>query len=341
MFYVFHGEDEFSRTEELSRLRGQMAGGDAAMAELNTTILDGKGLTLGELRHACDSIPFMTERRLVLVHELLSWLGSGRASKKQEPTADEGSAWRRAFLEDLATYLPALPPTTRLFFLESKALPSSHPILKLAKAEEKNKRGFARLFDKPKEQQLPTWIEQRARDKGGTVGREAALVLAALIGTDLRLLDQEIEKLLVYADGREIDIEDVQALVSRARQTSIFDLVDCVGRRETDRALRLLHRMLDDEAHPLYLLTMLARQVRILIQVKELQAQGRNPQEMANQLKLHPYVVEKGSAQAKNFDMAELEAAHERIVETDWAIKTGAMEEVLALDTLVVELTQR
>ena len=341
MFYVFHGEDEFSRTEELARLREQMAGGDAAMAELNTTILDGKGLTMGELRHVCDAIPFMSERRLILVHGLLSWLGSGRASKEQQPTTDEGSAWRRDFLEDLAAYLPALPPTTRLFFLESKALPGSHPILKLAKAEEKNQRGFARLFGKPQEKQLPRWIEQRARDKGGTISREAILVLAALIGNDLRLLDQEIEKLLVYADGRQIGIEDVQALVSRARQTSIFDLVDCVGRRETDRALRLLHRMLDDEAHPLYLLTMLARQVRILIQVKELQAQGRSQQEMASQLKLHPYVVEKGSAQARNFDMAELEAAHERLVETDWAIKTGAMEEVLALDTLVVELTQR
>jgi DNA polymerase-3 subunit delta len=165
-------------------------------------------------------------------------------------------------------------------------------------------------------------------------------VLAALIGNDLRLLDQEIEKLLVYADGREIELEDVQALVSRARETSIFDLVDCVGRRETDRALRLLHRMLDDGAHPLYLLTMLARQVRILIQLKELQAQGLARQEMANRLKLHPYVVEKGSAQARNFEMAELEAAHERLVETDFAIKTGAMEDVLALDTLVVELTQ-
>ena len=341
MFYVFHGEDEFSRTEELSQFRGQMAGGDEAMAELNTTVLDGKGLTMGELRHVCDSIPFMADRRLVLVYGLLSWLWPGKATKKQQPTTDEGPVWKRAFLEDLVAYLPALPPTTRLFFLESKALPGSHPIVKLAKAEEKNKRGFVRLFDKPNEKQLPSWIEQRAREKGGTIDREAALVLAALIGNDLRLLDQEIEKLLVYADGREVGIEDVQVLVSRASQTSIFDLVDCVGRRETDRALRLLHRMLDDEAHPLYLLTMLARQVRILIQVKELQAQGSSQQEMANQLKLHPYVVEKGTAQARNFDMAELEAAHERLVETDWAIKTGAMEEVLALDTLVVELTQR
>jgi DNA polymerase-3 subunit delta len=340
VFYVFHGEDEFGRTEELARFRGQMAGGDPAMAELNTTILDGKGLTMGELRHVCDTIPFMAERRLVLVHGLLGWLGAGRESKEPQPTADEGPTWKRAFLEELAAYLPALPPTTRLVFLEDKVLPASHPILKLARIEEKNQRGFVKLFDRPKEKQLPTWIAQRARDKGGTISREAVLVLAALIGNDLRLLDQEIEKLLVYADGREIELEDVQALVSRARETSIFDLVDCVGRRETDRALRLLHRMLDDGAHPLYLLTMLARQVRILIQLKELQAQGLARQEMANRLKLHPYVVEKGSAQARNFEMAELEAAHERLVETDFAIKTGAMEDVLALDTLVVELTQ-
>lgn len=341
MFYVFHGEDEFSRTEELSRFRGQMAGGDAAMAELNTTALDGKGLTMGELRHVCDSIPFMADRRLVLVHGLLSWLWPGQATKKQRSTTDEGPAWKRAFLEDLAAYLPALPPTTRLFFLESKALPGSHPILKLAKAEEQNKQGFARLFDKPNEKQLPRWIEQRARDKGGTIDREAVQELAELIGNDLRQLEQEIEKLLVYAGGREVGIEDVQILVSRASQTSIFELVDCVGRRETDRALRLLHRMLEDGAHPLYLLTMLARQVRILIQVKELQAEGRRQQEMARQLKLHPFVVGKGAAQSRNFDMVELEAAHERLVETDWAIKTGAMEEVLALDTLVVKLTQR
>jgi DNA polymerase-3 subunit delta len=337
VFYVFHGEDEFSRAEELARLRGKLAGGDPSMAELNTSVLDGGRLTLGELRHVCDSIPFMADRRLVIVHGLLSRLSS--ASKTRQETESKDPAWKRAFLQELADYLPNLPPTTRLIFVETSALPASHPILKLAKEEEKKKRGFARQFTPPKDRDLPGWIRKRAQAREGQLSSEAITLLAALVGSDLRLLDQEIEKLLLYADGRQVTSEDVQALVSRARETNIFDLVECVGRREADRALRLLHRMLDEEAAPLYLLTMLARQIRILIQVSELRDQGLGQKEIASRLKLHPYVVEKGMIQARNFTMAQLEAAHHRLVEADWAIKTGRSEDVLSLDMLVAALT--
>jgi DNA polymerase-3 subunit delta len=165
-------------------------------------------------------------------------------------------------------------------------------------------------------------------------------MLAALVGNDLRLLDQELEKLLLYAGQRQITTNDVRALVSRARQESIFDLVDCVGQRQTDRALQLLHLMLEDGAVPLYLLAMLARQIRILIQVKELGAQGLTQPEMARRLKLHPFVVEKGVVQARNFIMAQLEAAHQHVLETDWAIKTGEVEDLVALDMLVVALNR-
>jgi DNA polymerase-3 subunit delta len=81
--------------------------------------------------------------------------------------------------------------------------------------------------------------------------------------------------------------------------------------------------------------------VRILIQVGELRQQGLSAQEMAAELRLHPFVVEKGLDQARNFDLAQLEAAHRRLVETDWSIKTGTIEEVLALDLLVVDLASR
>jgi DNA polymerase-3 subunit delta len=165
------------------------------------------------------------------------------------------------------------------------------------------------------------------------------VLLATQIGADLRLLDQEIDKLLLYTNGRAVQPSDVTAMVSRARETSIFDLVDCVGRRETDEALRLLHHLLDDGAAPLYLLAMISRQIRILIQVADLASEGLSQQQMARQLKLHPYVVEKGLAQSRQFSMAQLEQAHQKLVETDHSIKTGRVEDVLALDLLVVELT--
>ncbi len=339
MFYILHGEDEFGLSEELAGLRAKLAEGDAAMAQLNTSILEGHRLSWGELRHACDTIPFLSQRRLVVVHGLLGRLAPASRAKGQRAAEAEEPASKGGFLDDLVAYLPKLPPTTRLVFVEDKTLPSSHPILKVAEAERKQKRGFVKQFDKPKDWELPGWIRQRARRKGGELDNEAIAMLAALVGDDLRLLDQEIDKLLLYADGRTVSGEDVRTLVSHAREASIFDLVDCVGRRETDRALRLLHRLLDEGEPPLYLLTMLARQVRILIQISELQAQGLLQDETAQRLKLHPYVVKKGVAQAQNFTLRQLENAHQRLVETDWQIKTGQMEEVLALDTLLVSLT--
>jgi DNA polymerase-3 subunit delta len=329
VFYIFHGDDEFRRTEELARLRAKLADGDAAMAELNTSALDGAQVTFGELRHACDSIPFMADRRLVLVHGLLSRL-TPQAAGEDDP------AWKQEFLSGLLAYLPNLPEFTRLFFLERRVLSDSHPILRLAKAEKG--RAYIRLFELPKERELPSWIHERAWESGGNIDSDAAYALATLVGRDLRLLDLELDKLLLYADGRTVCVDDVRTLVSRARDASIFDLVDAVGRREPGRALRLLHGLLDDRREPRYLLAMLARQVRILIQVSELQKERLSQQEIASRLKLHPFVVKKGLAQARNFEMAQLAAAHQRLVETDMSVKSFDMDGVLALDLLIVDL---
>ncbi|MBN1660476.1 MAG: DNA polymerase III subunit delta [Anaerolineae bacterium] len=332
MFYIFHGDDQFGLSEELARLRGQLAEGDPLMGDLNTSILDGQRITFGELRHVTDAMPFMAERRLIIVHGLLARLvppGKGQT----QPELSK-------FVDDLAGYLPHLPETTRLIFCEQSKLPASHPVLKVAREEGKRRRGFIRAFELPKERDLPAWIRARATDKGGQISNEAVAVLAALVGTDLRMLDQEIEKLLLYAGGRMVSSDDVTLLVSHAREASIFDLVDCVGARQTSRALQILHRLIDDGAAPLYVLAMIARQIRILIQIKDLADRRMTGREIADELHLHPFVVEKGLKQVRNFEMDQLEAAHEKLVDTDWAIKTGKSDDLLALDALIVALTR-
>ena len=340
MFYVLHGEDELGREEALARLRGKMAGGDAAMADLNTTVLNGDQLTLGELRHVCDAIPFLSDRRLVIVHGLLARLAPKKGKRGRPKASSKQAAARRTFLDELIAYLPALPPTTRLVFVEPLALSSSHPVLKLAQTEEMAGQGHVKLFGLPKEGALPAWVRERAQAKGGEFEPRAAAHLAALVGRQPRLLDQEIEKLLLYCDGRSITLADVQLLVSRAREANIFELVDLVGQRRTDRALRLLHALLEDDQEPLYVLAMLARQIRLLIQVSELGEQGLGQAEIAKRLKLLSFIAGKMLAQARNFSLRQLEAAHACLVRTDWLIKTGQMDGVLALDMLVVDLTR-
>jgi DNA polymerase-3 subunit delta len=344
VFYILHGDDEFGLSEKLAELRTSLAGDDQAMSELNTTILDGKRTNLGELRHACDSIPFMAAHRLVIVRGLLGRLvpgkhGRGRKASKDKPPADESRGTSKTFLKELASYLPSLPSSTQLIFIEDQLIKDSHPILKVAQAQGRQQAAIE-VRRLPKQEALSGWVQRRAGSRGGRFSREASDMLAALVGRDLRLLDQEIDKLLLYADGQEVTVEDVRALVSLARQADIFDLVDCVGRRETERAMRILHRMLEEGAEPLYLMAMLARQVRILIQVSELNEQRLPPSQIARRIKQHPFVVDKGIRQAWNFTPDQLTAAHQCLVETDWKIKTGKLEPVLALDMLVVFLTR-
>ncbi|RLC77361.1 MAG: DNA polymerase III subunit delta [Chloroflexi bacterium] len=316
-FYVFHGADEFTRAETLADFKRRLGPPDTV--DLNTTLLEGRSLTLGELRHACDAIPFLAEKRLVIVNGLLARL-----------TAKE------KLMGELADYLPRLPETTRLVFVEEKSLPASHPILKLAQQEEQ---GYVKKFSPPDAKALPHWVEKRARKHGGEIEPQAAHHLAAVVGADLRLLNQEIVKLITYTNAeRPVAKQDVDRLTSYVQAAIIFDMVDALGRRDGRTAAQTLHRLLDEGEHPLGLMGMVVRQFRLLIQVKELKAKGGSKSAIAKTIGLHPFPTGKLYDQATGFTAAQLETVYRHLLDTDVAIKSGEIEAEVALDLLVAGL---
>jgi DNA polymerase-3 subunit delta len=315
-FYVFYGPDEFTQKETLADLKNKM-GDDPAMVDLNTSYFDGRHVSLGELRHACSSFPFLSEKRLVVVEGLLS-----RLEGKER--------------EALLAFLPELPSTTRLVFLEESGLSANNPFVKLAHS---SPAGYARLFEVPKGRSLEGWIQQRVEAHGGTVDPRAAALLAANVGEDLRLLEMEIRKLVTYTGlKRPIRPDDVELLTPYAEQVVIFDLVDAIGQRERQVATTLLRRKLEEGEEPLYLLAMIIRQFRLLIQVKEQQEQGASTEEISQLIHLHPYATGKIAQQANNYTLERLEAIYRQLLDTDVAIKTGQVEPEVAVDLLVLEL---
>lgn len=317
-FYVFYGPDEFTRSEALADLRRRMG----ELGELNTVHLDGRTVTLEELRRACETVPFLADRRLVLVTGLLTRLGRGR---------------ERGFLEGVLRLLQTLPETTRLVFVEDGDLPDDHPVLRQA-AE--GGAGFVRRFEPPSPEALPGWIQGRARLHGGEIERGAATRLAQAIGPgDLRLLDGEIRKLVTYAGpGRAITADDVEQLVPYVQQAVVFDLVDALGQRDGRRAARVLQRLLDAGENPLGILGLVVRQFRLMLMVKDLTGRGENPASVARMLDLHPYVARKLSAQSAHFSFAQLERIYRYLLDLDLSIKTGEMTPEAALDLLVAGL---
>ena len=313
MFYIFHGDDEHSQIETLADLQSKL--GDAAMLDLNTTRFDGQRLTFSELQHACDSIPFLADKRLVIVKNLFNQ--------------------KTAFQDELLAYLPHLPETTRLVFLESKSLAKKHPAHKLAEEDEK---GFIREFKRPEGAELERWVRQRVQASGGKIQPFAAHLLAANVGNDLQLLGNEIEKLVLYKGKATIEAEDVSLLCSYVAEASIFDLVDALGGRQGKTAAQLLHKKFQEGTDPFYLFAMFVRQFRLLIQVKELAENGQPPAEIAKTLKIHSFVSGKLHQQSKNFSLEQLEQIYRHLLDIDIGVKTGRTDMVTALDLMVAGL---
>src|SRR5919109_1457031 len=91
MYYILHGEDELTRSEAVDKLRAKM--GDPQFADLNTAQFDGRKITLGELQHACDSVPFLTDKRLVIVEGMLARVEPrrGKANEEGKETEEESN----------------------------------------------------------------------------------------------------------------------------------------------------------------------------------------------------------------------------------------------------------
>jgi DNA polymerase-3 subunit delta len=334
MYYIFHGDEEFTRSEEVAKMRARIV--SDGMGDLNITVLDGRKVSLEEVVAACSALPFLAERRLVIVEGFLQRFGPReRAGNKSEAAAESDLA------DKLLAFLPYLPPTTRLLFLENAPLSLRNPILKAA---QETKGAYIREFKVSAEGELQTWVQRRAAEKGSSLSREAASLLVSFTGQDLRLLDQELEKLAAYASYiRSITEDDIRLLVTPTYEDDIFALVDAFGLRDQVNAMRQLQQLLANGANDLYLLTMIARQFRQILSVKDLAEEGGlGPKEIGRELRItHGFIVEKLLRQGRHFSLEELEAILRRILEADQAIKTGRIEGQLALELLVVELCHR
>ncbi len=327
MLHVFHGEDDFSLTEALTEIKAGL--GDESSVSTNTTVLQGQNVTPAELMATCDTIPFLAPHRLVIVEGLLGRFeqqGKARSSRK---SADD--SW-----SSLGEYAKRMPDSTVLVLVDRK-LRKTNPLLKQL-APLANVREFRPLS----ENTLAPWIQKRAKRSGGTVTREAAQLLAALVGSNLWLLSSELEKLCVYAFGRPIDKEDVELLVPNAREPSVFTMIDAILEGRAAAATRLLHRLENEGAAPPYLLFMITRQFRLVVQAKDLLRQKRRPADIGSSLGIaNEFALRKTVEQARKHPLARLEAIYRRLLDTDIAIKTGRFRGdrgELALDLLVSDL---
>jgi DNA polymerase-3 subunit delta len=320
---VLHGDDLFAIQREVEKLLASL--GDPALAELNLTRLDGRSVSLDDVYTAANAMPFLAERRCVVLSHPFARLASEAA--------------RERFIG----LLDGLPETTALVLVIEDALDHGrwtgfgerHWLRKwLGAAGAKASYQVRRL---PDPRDMPEWIRREVKAQGGKIVPAAAAALAAHIDNDTAAGAQEIQKLLAYTDGREIEADDVERLSAQSGQANIFDMVDALGQGNGRLALNLLHRLLEEQDEP-GLFGMVVRQFRLLIQAREALDQGVRPEGLAQALHVHPFVASKLAGQAARFTLPRLAAIYHGLLEIDEAVKNGQSSLPVALDIFVAGL---
>lgn len=318
MFFLFHGDDQYSKRKFLAKQMAKL--GEPDMVSLNTMRLEGKGLTLSQIEAACGAMPFLAPKRVVIINGLL------------------GSKPPKELVKELVKWLPGMPETTNLILLELKGIKASNALVKLAAKDKKV--GYVKAFERPQGRDLEKWIVAAVNERGGTIAPRAVNALAVNVGNDLEAMANEIEKLVLYKGEEQIRVEDVERLSPYSAESSIFNLVDALGTRNGKMAMSLLHEQMVAGTDPFYLFSMIIRQFRLLIQVKACVEEKLRPPEIATAVGMHPFVAKKMVQQVRNFSMGQLKQIYNHLMMIDVGVKTGKMEMTTALNLFVATLTR-
>ena len=338
--YVIYG-DGFLVSQALKDVEAQV--GPPEVLDANCHRLVGNQVHLGELKSICAAVPFLADKRLVVIQDLL---GSFEATDGRRRPATSAARARRGDSgrtegsnlgewQGLAGYIGGeMAPTTLLVFQEAK-LSNSNPLLR-------SLREVCQVQEHPTPigEGLSRWIRNRANDKGAQITPGAIRILSQFIGNNLWTMDNELEKLSLYAGDKPIEEAHVNLLVSEARESSIFVAVDALLDGRSGNCLRLMHHLMVDGAEFPYMVTMISRQLRLVTLAKDLLEGSYPPKEISSRLRItHDFALRRTLDQARRFPWPVLEQLYTVLMKSDLAVKRGQVPQEVAMELMVGEMS--
>lgn len=315
---LYYGDNTLAMSEAVAVLRQEFHPAD-------TLTFDAPSTPLAAIREACLTAGLFATQRLVIVRQLHERI-KGRAKENAEAA-------------HIADTIAGVAPTTTLLLL-SRDLKSDNALIGSVRAAG----GQVKSFTMPRKQDLTSWILARAVQRKMQLDRNAADLLADAIGSNAVMLDIELEKLATYAgEGTRVTPEMVSGLVGAVTQETIFALVDAIAYGNTAIAFRMLREHFEQASTgstgaALYLISMLARQLRTLLRIKVRQRKGEPNASILSDLKIPAYFADRHLRQAKRLSEERLKAAFEQLATLDHALKTGRADPITGLDLLIADL---
>jgi len=186
--------------------------------------------------------------------------------------------------------------------------------------------------------QARQWLTNRALGLQLKLTPDASSCLLKDFNGDLWRLDNELNKLSAYANGKAVDGALVRELVPSLLTDNIFQMIDALAQKKLALANKLMNRQLAFGTNEQQLITMFAYQFRNLALVTDLMRQGISRDKLVNISGLHPYVLQKTLGMTQGFTTSNLNKIFQWLRRIDVAAKQGKISPELGLDILTAQI---
>ena len=319
--YVLCGIDEELIKESVDNIVKPFVSRDDM--DLNYIKIDGLSASFDSIKNACETMPFFTQKKVVVVY---------RANFLKEKCDSEG---KKLFTE-IKEYLKDIPEFTVLVMYyvfsdkretpkKNKKLMSLDKITTIVHIEKLKREGFVKK------------VSAIFKSKKAKIGNMEIRYFCEKVPSNLEIVKSEIDKLISYANDREIKKEDIDKLLPRKSEDDIFDLVDLISQRKIEKAMDMLDELLFKADQHMLIITSIERQFKTLYDVKALLNEGKSSDDLVSILKKPKFVCDKLSNLSKKFTRKQLEGLLKICLDTENILKSSTVDKKTELEFLLIK----
>jgi len=307
--YHFTGEEEFLKREAVEKLIGLLI--EPTLKSFNLDFVQARESKAEEIINLCATLPFGSKKRMVVIYDI----------QKLHPRHKD----------ELSKYLPHIPESSCLVVISNK-------VDRRLKFYQDIKQTATEIdFSSLKEDEVSDWIGERVEKYRKKMEPKGVALLLEAVGNNLFELSNELEKLSIYVQDKElIDLKDIENVVGYTKTENVFQLNQAIGEKKLNRALKILKDLTLSKGKETSIIFMLGDHFLKLYKIKA--SAEKNMYNLAHLLRIYHGSVQEYQNQAKNFSLEQLEKGLSLIYQADLDLKSGKMPQKFLVELLIYEL---
>lgn len=311
MVYLFFSKEQYLINKEINKIIIENN-----IEDININTYDLNENSIKDVIDDSETFSMFDDKKVIIVNNSYIF-----TSKKNDVEQDS---------ELLEHYLSNVNPSTILIFnfLDAK--------LDERKKVVKEFKKYGKVLDLDGSSDIKSIIKDMF--KPYKIDNSLITLLIDRVGSNLIMLETEIEKIKIYKDkDLEINEEDIINLTSENIEADMFLLVDTIIKKDTKKAIDIYHEMLNMNEEPIAIIITLANKIRTLYQTKELYKKGYSENDISSILGVKPGYLYYLKDSLKRYDSITLYRLLSKLADLDYNIKKGKVDKNMALELFILE----